>query len=63
MENPENPLGLVWGAKAIGEIIGCTERRVFFLIYNGELPIKRKGGRIYTTRAELARLFLEVEAA
>jgi len=40
--------GFLWGAKAIGEYLGISERRAFYLLNKGLLP-GRKVGKAYTT--------------
>lgn len=36
---------IIWGAEAIGVIIGLTTRQVFHLLYNNQLKGARKIGR------------------
>lgn len=42
--NDKNP-DIVWGAAAIGAVIGRTERQASYLLERGLLPAKRIGGR------------------
>jgi hypothetical protein len=47
---------LVWGADAIGAVIGRTKRQVFHLLGSGAIKsAKRIGGRWVASRAALLR--------
>jgi hypothetical protein len=43
----------IWGAAAIGTVIGQTERATAHLIRTGELPVRRIGRRFVSTRRAL----------
>ena len=45
----------IWGAKAIGEVIGITEAKAFHWLENGRLPAKKVGGRWMSEVGELHR--------
>lgn len=40
----------LWGAKAIAEYLGLTERQVRYAEERGELPIGRSGGKLFTKK-------------
>lgn len=48
-------LDLIWGAKAIGECIGRSERQTFYLLESGQLPARRVGNKWVASRAALYR--------
>jgi hypothetical protein len=48
---------LVWGALAIGRLIGLTERQTIHLLKTGGIPARKVGGRWVAERGELARFF------
>ena len=49
---PLPPAGdIVWGAAAIGAVIGLTERQTFHKLR--ELPVQKIGGRYCASRARL----------
>lgn len=52
---------LVWGAQAIGKVVGLTERQTIHLLKTGEIPAKKVGGRWVAERGQLARFFLATE--
>lgn len=57
--NPENDaLDLVWGAKAIGEIIQKPARQTFYLLENGALPARKVGSQWVASRSKLRAHFL-----
>jgi hypothetical protein len=43
----------VWGAEAIGEVIGKPARAAFHLLENGLLPAKKIGNRWVSSRKRL----------
>jgi hypothetical protein len=45
-----DPDAIVWGAKAIGSVIGRNERQTFHLLENGALKGARKIGGIWTAK-------------
>ncbi|MEO9299013.1 helix-turn-helix domain-containing protein [Devosia alba] len=56
-------LDLVWGAKAIAQVLGCTERKTYHLLESGALPCcKQLGQRWVASRAALEAFFREVAA-
>lgn len=48
---------LLEGAAAIGHYIGKSERATFHLIYQNQIPVIRKGRRIFARKSELERSF------
>ena len=52
---PENDetLDLVWGAKAIGELIQKPARQTFYLLENGALPARKVGSQWVASRSKL----------
>jgi hypothetical protein len=50
-------LDLIWGAAAIAEAIGVTQRKCFHLLEAGLLPARKVGGRWVISRKTLARFF------
>ncbi|WAJ30970.1 DNA-binding protein [Antarcticirhabdus aurantiaca] len=56
-EITKNSLDLIWGAAAIGEVIGRTPRVAFHMLENGELPGRKVGGRWVIERAKLIAVF------
>lgn len=58
-ETTNEPLPLVWGVKAIANIIGRTERQTFHMLSSGMLPGKKVGGRWVAERNQLTTFFLE----
>lgn len=55
MDDKTEGLDLVWGARAIGELIGRNPRQAFYLLEKGELPAKRVGALWVASRAALRR--------
>jgi hypothetical protein len=52
------PVELAWGAKAIGHIIGRTERQTNWLLKNNRIKTARKLGGVYVANVgELRREF------
>jgi len=54
---------LVWGARAIAEVIGQSERSTFHLLENEHLPAKRIGRRWCASRARLLAYLTSDEPA
>jgi hypothetical protein len=46
---------LVWGADAIGNVIGRTARQVDHLLHKGLLPARKFGGRWVSSRKSFSR--------
>jgi hypothetical protein len=44
---------VIWGAQAIGQVIGRTARQAFHLLETGALPAKRIGGRWCASRRKI----------
>ncbi|MBX5008157.1 DNA-binding protein [Rhizobium lentis] len=55
-------LDLVWGAEAIGELIGRSSRITFHMLERGELPAKKVGGRWVVERSKLIAFFMDPAA-
>ena len=51
---------LIAGGAAIAAFIGQSERATWHLIYQGELPIIRKGRRVFARKSELERAFTAI---
>lgn len=60
MQQPENELDLVWGAKAIGKEINLTERKTYYLLETGKLPGKKVGKTWVSSRPALKQRFAEL---
>lgn len=52
-----NSLDLVWGAEAIGDLLGITTRRAFHLLGQNAIPARKIGGRWVAARARLREFF------
>lgn len=50
-------LGLVWGAEAIGALLGVTTRRAFHLLEQNAIPARKVAGRWVAARARLREFF------
>lgn len=50
----------LWGAAAIAQYLGCSEKKVYELCRRGELPAGKIGGSLFTTRARLDRFMQDV---
>ncbi len=48
---------LIAGGAAIAAYIGVTERACWHLIYSGEVPVIRKGRKIFARKSELEAAF------
>ena len=48
---------LLSGGAAIAAYIGQSERATWHMIYSGELPIVRKGRKIFARKSELEAAF------
>lgn len=48
---------LLEGAAAAAEFIGISRKRVYRLTEKDELPVIRKGGRLYYRKSDLQRAF------
>ena len=58
----EKQLQVVWTAKAIGEVIGLTERQAFHLLETKQLPGHKVGNRWASEKGRLeARVLGDVE--
>jgi hypothetical protein len=53
MQLEDNHSDLVWGAIAIGKVIGRNPRQAFFLLENGLVPAKKVGERWVASRKKL----------
>ncbi|PYE89658.1 DNA-binding protein [Phyllobacterium leguminum] len=56
--NGTDGLDLVWGIKAIAELISRTERQTFYLASEGKIPVKQVGGRWVASRRKLIDFFM-----
>lgn len=50
---------LVWGASAIGRLIGRSDRATFHMLENSELPARKVGGRWVAERGKLIAFFMQ----
>lgn len=57
------PSDAVWGAEAIGSVIGLAPRQVFHLLDKGLLPAKKLGGKWVARRSELLAFLSSGEVA
>ena len=48
---------LLAGASAAAKHTGLSERAIYHLVYGGELPVTRKGRRLYFRKSELEAAF------
>ncbi len=48
---------LLTGGAAIANYLGLNERATWHMIYSGELPVIRKGRKIFARKSELERAF------
>jgi hypothetical protein len=51
--NSDNGFYIVWGAEAIGQVIGRSARATFHMLENGTLPGRKVGGRWVASRKAL----------
>lgn len=63
MQQLENELDLVWGAKAIGRELNLPERKTYYLLETGKLPGKKIGKIWVSSRPALKRWFAELLVA
>jgi hypothetical protein len=59
-QTPE--LDLIWGAHAIGKVIGRSTRSTFGLLEKGMLPARKISGRWVIDRSDLIEMFTETPA-
>jgi hypothetical protein len=52
-KNQQQPHDVVWGARAIGQVINRSERETYFLLENNLLPAVRVGRKWSASRARL----------
>ena len=53
---------LLWGVAPIAKEIGRSPRQAFHMIYTGQLPVKKIGGRYCASRTRLRKLFADLVA-
>lgn len=58
MDANTDGLDLVWGAEAIGKLIGRNADQTHYMLKNGKLPAKQVGGRWVASRKKLMEFFL-----
>lgn len=56
--NPE-PLDLIWGAEAIGKVLGITEGQAKYGLTKGEIPGRKSMGKWVASRRQLIKHFEE----
>lgn len=54
---PDEPLDLIWGAEAIGKVLGVTPRQAFHMLEKGQLPARKSGGKWVASRRRLQEHF------
>lgn len=54
---------LLAGADAAAAFVGITPRAIYHLVESGNLPVIRKGRRLYFRKSELERAFSSDQAA
>lgn len=60
MQQPDpQPLDLIWGAEAIGKVLGLTEGQAKYALTKGELPGRKVNGRWVASRQRLVAYFEE----
>jgi hypothetical protein len=52
-KNQQQPSDIVWGAKAIGQVINRSERETYFLLEKNLLPAVRVGRKWSASRSRL----------
>lgn len=57
MVTESEKLDLLWGISAMAKVIGRTDRQVFGMLENGELPAKKVNGRWVIERSKLIAVF------
>lgn len=59
LANPSDrsSLDLVWGAEAIGNLLGISTRRAFHLLGQNAIPARKIGGRWVAARERLREFF------
>jgi hypothetical protein len=61
-QQPSEQLDLLWGAQAIADFLGTTERKVWYQADRGLLPVKKQG-RLLTASKSALRKHFETPAA
>jgi hypothetical protein len=56
-------LDLLWGAQAIADFLGTTERKVWYQADRGLLPVKRQGRLLTASKSALRKHFGAADAA
>jgi hypothetical protein len=59
----DQKLDILWGAQAIAEFLGTTERKVWYQADRGLLPVKRQGRLLTASRSALRKHFATPDAA
>jgi hypothetical protein len=52
-----NQLDLLWGAQAIADFLGTTERKVWYQADRGLLPVNRQGRLLTASKSALRKHF------
>lgn len=58
----DGKLNLVWEVAQIAKLIGRTPRQTFHMLYSGQLPARKVGGRWVADREQLLAFFREPAA-
>lgn len=58
----DTDLDLVWGAAAIGRVIGRNTRQTFYLLETGAIPARKVKDKWVSNRPALKRFFTEPPA-
>lgn len=62
-DTTEKELDLIWGAEAIGQVIGQNAQQTFHMLNAGLIPARKVGKKWVIERSKLVRFFKEGEAA
>ena len=61
-QQPSEQLDLLWGAQAIADFLGTTERKVWYQADRGLLPGKRQGRLLTASKSALRKHFATPDA-
>jgi hypothetical protein len=57
MKEPERKRRIVWGARAIGEVIGVDAQKAYYLLQRGRIPGRKVGDEWTAEESELLDFF------
>jgi hypothetical protein len=61
-QSQRDQLDLLWGAQAIAEFLGTTERKIWYQADRGLLPVKKQGRLLTASRSALRKHFATPDA-